>query len=257
MLYVAATTYIIQNEEKFFFEHQELEQNEAYNFGSPYLDLSIEVNKDLHLNAIWYTQESPQGVVLYFPDGDYLSMEYEITQNYFYSNGYSLLIPDYRGTGKSTSSYQNEEDIFEDALQWYKMAHSLADTTPLIICGREFGSGIAAQVGAHHEASLVLLENPYYSWNEIMLKEYFWWIPHTWFTQYQIPLWKYVRQSTNKIILVHASHNEDYPLENSHRLLEFLKPGDDLIELNSTRIDHQSSDYQKSMEKLGFTYQKN
>lgn len=255
MLYVAAASYILQNEEKFFFKHQELEKNATYDFGAPYLDLSIEVNKDLHLNAIWYTQESPKGVVLYFPDGDYLSTEYEITQNYFYSKGYSILIPDYRGTGKSTSAYQSEEDIYEDAQQWYKMAHSLADTIPLIICGREFGSGIAAQVGGEQTADLVWLENPYYSWNEIMLKKYFWWLPHTYFTQYRIPLWAFVRKSTQRIILVHATQNKKFPIENSHRLLEFLKPGDELIEIKSDQIDYRSAEFQKSMEKIGNTSQ--
>ena len=252
MLYLAAASYMLQNEEKFFFKHDQLEKDFTYVFTVPFEERFVQVNKELMLSALYFTQENSKGLVLYFPDGDYISTEYNPSANYFYSNGYSLLIPDYRGTGKTSSHFQNEKDIFEDALQWYKMAHRIADTTPLIICGKEFGSGIAAQVGGGYPADLLWLENPYYAWNEIMLKEYFWWLPHTWFTQYKIPLWEYIRKSNNRIVLVHSSKNKDFPINNSHRLLEYLKPGDDLIELDGEEIDDMDADFQKSMEKIGF-----
>lgn len=245
-------SYILRNEEKFFFEHEKLEESYEYGFKLPFQELQIRVNDELQLNALWFKQEKPKGLVLYFPDGEYQSNEFNPEQNYFYSKGYDLLIPDYRGNGKSTSKFQNEEDIYQDAMQWYKMADRLADSSDLIICGKEFGSGIAAQVGGDYPADLVLLINPYYSWNEIMLKKYFWWLPHSYFTQYKIPLWEFVRKSTNKIVLVHASKNKDYPLENSHRLLEFFKPGDELIELDTDLIDQHDEGFQKSMEKIGY-----
>lgn len=252
---MAAASYIFQNEEKFFYDHHELEQEFIYDFDIPFQELQINLNEEVQLHAIWFTRNNPKGLVLYFPDGDDQTSDFQANQNYCYTQGYSLLIPDYRGTGKSTSKYQKEEDIYEDAQQWYKMALRLADTGNMIISGRGFGTGIAAQLGGEQTADLIWLENPYYAWNEIMLKKYFWWLPHTYFTQYQIPLWTFVRKSTQRIILVHATQNKKFPIDNSHRLLEFLKPGDELIEIESDQIDYHSAPFQKSMEKIGNTSQ--
>lgn len=252
MLYVAAVSYIFENEEKFFFDHEELEQDYKYKFSVPFKEMNIDISQDVQLHALWFPQAESKGMILYFPDGKYQSEEYSPQNNYFYQNGYDLLIPAYRGNGKSNSTFQSEEDIYNDAQQWYKMAHSLADSNCLIIIGRDFGSGVAAYISGINPADLVILENPYFSWNTIMLKKYFWMLPHSYLTQYEIPLWEFLRKSSNRIILVHAIDSKFISVENSHRLLEYLKPGDDLIELDSKEINHQNPGFQKSMIKIGY-----
>lgn len=252
MLYLAATSYIFQNEDSFFFNHEELDQNYAYPFEVDFQELQVQINQDIQLHGLWFKQKQSKGLVLYFPNGDYQSEELDIRTNYFYQQGFDILIPEYRGNGKSTSKYQSEEDMYKDAEQWYKMAHSLADSNHLIIVGQEFGSGMAAYVGAKFPAELLILENPFYSWDVFMLRKYFWMLPHSYLTQYKIPLWEFVRKSTNKILLIHASESSFTAIENSHRLLQYLKPGDDLIEIEGENINYQHPDFQKSMEKIGY-----
>lgn len=252
MLYVAATSYIFQNEDSFFFNHDDLEQSYSYNFRQDFQEMEIQINQEIKLHALWFKQEQANGLVLYFPNGDYHSEDFDIQTNYYYQQGFDILIPEYRGNGKSTSEYQSEADMYKDAEQWYKMAQSLTDSNSLIIGGRELGSGMAAYIGGKLPAELVVLENPFYSWDALMLKKYFWMLPHSYLTQYKIPLWQYVRKSTNKMILIHASESSFTDIENSHRLLQYLKPGDDLIEVKGEDINYQNPDFQKNMEKLGF-----
>ncbi|NPD46255.1 MULTISPECIES: S9 family peptidase [unclassified Lentimicrobium] len=250
MLYIAATSYIFQNEDSFFFNHDQLEQNYIYDFKNNFQEMEININPEVSLHALWFKQEKAKGLLLYFPNGDYQSENFDIQSIYYYQMGFDVLIPEYRGNGKSTSYYQSEEDMYKDAQQWYKMAHSLADSSSLIIAGRDFGSGMAAYIGGEFPAELVILENPYYSWNALMLRKYFWMLPHSYLTQFKIPLWEFVRKSTNKTLLIHASESSFTDIENSHRLLQFLKSGDDLIELKGENIDYNHPDFQKIMEKI-------
>lgn len=252
MLYIAATSYIFQNEDSFFFNHEELEQNYSYPFDIAFQEMRIQINEEVNLHGLWFKQKQSKGLVLYFPNGEYQSEAFDIQSNYFFQKGFDVLIPEYRGNGKSSSNYQTEEDMYKDASQWYKMAHSLADSNSLIIGGREFGSGMAAYIGGQYPAELIILENPFYSWDALMLRKYFWMLPHSYLTQFKIPLWEFVRKSTNRTILMHASESSFTDIENSHRLLQFLKPGDNLIEIAGESIDYNHPDFQKSMGKIGF-----
>lgn len=231
-IYVAAISYIFKNEERFFFQHNKKPADSSYSFQEEYKEKNIKINEDVHLHALLFSKAKSKGIVLYFPAGSFNFNHFEARNNVFYQNGYSLLIPDYRGTGKSNSLYTHESDIYQDAQQWYKMAKRMADSSQLIIIGEEFGTGPAAWIGGEFLADLVVLKSPYYSWNEIMLKKYFWWTPHTYFSQYKIPVWEFIRKSTNRIILIHSTNSKFIKYDNSLRLLEFLKPGDELISLD-------------------------
>ena len=65
-----------------------------------------------------------------------------------------------------------------------------------------------------------------------------------------------MRKSTNKILLIHATEANFTKIDHSHRLLQYLKPGDQLIEIEGGDIDYQNLEFQKNMEKLGFSSQK-
>jgi len=248
-IYVAAASYIFQNEEKFFFDHEKIEASTSYSFKVPFKEMSIPVNKEVELHAILFTHSDPAGLVLLFPSGEYQPLQYDPRDFFLYRMGYNLLIPDYRGTAKSNAQYGCEEEIYKDAHQWYLMSRRLADSNKLIVYGQDFGAGQAAWIGGEQHLDLVILENPFYSWDKLMLKKYFWWLPHSYFTHFHIPLWKFLRKSTNKTILVHAIDNQFVKYENSQRLLEFIKPGDKLITTEGKQLNQNSRDFQNELEK--------
>ena len=248
VLYIAISSYIFTNEEKFFFQHHEIAPTASYTFNESYKELQIPINHEINLHGLLFSQHPQKGLVLLFPSGEYDAMNYQLNQNYLYQQGYSLLIPDYRATGKSTSVYRSDKDIYDDAKQWFKMARSMADTSRLIVYGQDFGSGMAAWVAGEFPVDLLILENPYFSWQELMLKKYFWWLPHTWFSQYEIPLWEFLRKSTNKILIFSASENSFVKQEVSMRLIEYLKPGDQFISIEGEYSIQESKKYQSEIQ---------
>ena len=243
MIYVAAASYIFQNEDKFFFKHQELSSDFQYTLNTDFQELNIPLNKDAHLHALWLQHNNKKGMILYFPDGNYESGQLSNSQKFYFQLGYDLIIPDYRGNGKSTGKYHLEEDIYQDAQQWMKMTLSIADSLPVVLVGQEFGSGIAAKVAKSSQAKLLILEKPYRAWNEVMLRKYFWWLPHTYFTQYKIPTWKFIRATSIPIVLIHSTDSKNIKFKNSEILLQYFKPGDILISPQGETIDYQSKEF--------------
>jgi len=243
MIYVAAASYIFRNEDNFFYKHEELSSDFHYSLEMNFQELNIPLNNETQLHALWLKHESKNGVILHFPNSDYESGKINESQRFYYQLGYDLIIPDYRGNGKSTGKYDSEEDIYTDAQQWMKMALSIADSLPVGLVGQEFGSGIAAEVAQSNQAQILILEKPYRTWNEVMLRKYFWWLPHTYFTQYKIPNWKFIRAVSIPIVLIHPTDSKNIKFKNSELLLEYFKPGDVLISLEGEEIDYQSKEF--------------
>ncbi|OYT17857.1 MAG: hypothetical protein B7C24_00305 [Bacteroidetes bacterium 4572_77] len=247
-IYVAAASYIFTNEEKFFFSHNKIEATEIFSFQETFQELQIPLNKETQLHGLLFPQENAKGLVLLFPSGDYNALDFKVEDLYLYQQSYSILIPSYRSSGKSTGVYLEEKDLYNDAQQWFKMAKSIADSSSLIIYGQGFGDGMAAWVAGSNEVDLLILEEPYYTWKEQMLNKYFWWLPHTWFSQYEIPLWQFLRKSTSPILIFSAIDSDFVKKERSLQLLEFLKPGDKYIDMEGESIDQEALNYQKEVE---------
>jgi len=250
LLYVAAASYIFKNETRFFYSQDQISENKTYELDFPFEELWIPFNSEMKIHALWVKKPDRRGVVLYFPGSNYTSGELNESQKFYYQLGYDLIIPDYRNTGKSTGKYQIEEDIYSDAQQWLKMANSLSDSLAVILVGQDFGSGIAAQSYPGNKADLLILEEPYYSWNQIMLRKYFWWLPHSYFTQFEIPVWQFIRASSNPVVLIHPTQSKEIKYRNSEILLEYLKPGDLILSLENDHIDYQSKEFLNKFEKV-------
>lgn len=250
MLYVGIASYILKNESQFFYSQEELDADYQYDLKQNFQELKIPINDQLELHGIWLKNEVNRGYLLYFPGSDYLSGELNESQKFYFSLGYHLIIPDYRGSGKSSGKYRLEEELYQDAAQWLKLTSSLADSIPVLMAGQDFGSGIAAQAYQNSVAQLLILEKPYFAWNNVMLRKYFWWLPHTYFTSFKIPTWEYIRACSHPIVLIHPTESEDIKFKNSELLLDFLKPGDRLITLTGKEIDHHSTAFLDQFEKV-------
>lgn len=250
MLYVAAASYIIQNEARFFYKQDKIDTDYQYNLHPDFKELNIPINQKINLHGLLLKNKNKKALILYFSGSDYISGQINKSQEFYFKLGYDVLIPEYRSSGKSTGKYQTEEDLYSDAKQWMKMANSLSDSLPIILVGQDFGCGLAAHVHTYNQSDLLILEEPYLAWNDIMLRKYFWWLPHTWFTNYRIHTGKFIRVSSKPIVLIHPSESKNILYKNSELLLEYIKPGDVLITLDGEEIDYESKEFLNKFAKI-------
>lgn len=84
--------------------------------------------------------------------------------NTFRALGCAVLLPEYRGYGRSAGS-PGEEAIVEDACRFYDWAAAQPGIDPerVVLFGRSVGGGVAAQLAARRRCAAVILESTFTS----------------------------------------------------------------------------------------------
>lgn len=80
------------------------------------------------------------------------------------ARGYAVLLPEYRGYGRSTGS-PCQRDLVADAVRFYDTLSSRPDIDPthIVIHGRSLGAAVAAQLAAQRPAAALILESAFTS----------------------------------------------------------------------------------------------
>lgn len=215
-------------QEKLLFHPEPL--NPEFKFDLPYTsEVFIDV-PHAKLHALYLHQPAAQskGIVL-FLHGNAGNLETWFTHTDFWlSTGYDVLMPDYRGFGKSTGKIENEAQLNEDVEQaWNYVAHNYKDKKK-VIYGRSLGTGLAAKLGTQTPADLVVLVSPYTSMTA-MAREYYPWVP-SFILRYPLKTDQLLPQINTKILLLHGTSDRLIDSEHSKRLVT-LNPKARLVEI--------------------------
>lgn len=221
-LYVLLVQQFFQNESRFIISSPKYTNETPYVFKSDFQELNLKINKEIVLHGVWFKQQNPKGLILFFPDSDIDFRLLDIHKNLYYQNGYDVLFSAYRGTAKSKGKLTNEDDLFSDAQNWYNFAKSQFSSDDIILAGDRFGATIAAQLAGKNSIKTTILENPYYSYSKYKSRTKFWWLPYSYFTSFKLNTTVYVRRIASEIILIldQEKKNQD------DCLTHFLKSSD-------------------------------
>jgi fermentation-respiration switch protein FrsA (DUF1100 family) len=124
---------------------------------------------------------------------------------------------DYRGFGKSRG-HRSERVLYSDAQRIYDWLTEHYQGTEIILYGRSFGSGIAAQVASRNKAKLLILDSPYYSFT-YQIRRFAGFLPLKWILKYHMPTYKYLSDIQYPVYILHG--DKDYLI--SFRQSEMLK----------------------------------
>lgn len=217
VLIILAYIFVYVKQERFFFNPKTLEKNYTYTFNQPFKEINIPVAEGVNLNALLFKADSvSKGVILYFHGNAGAIHEWGERAHLYTENNFDILFVDYRGYGKSDSFYKSEDELYNDAQKVYDYLKTLYDEKNIIVLGFSLGTGFAAYTAAKNNPKLLILEAPYYAWNQfissiapfpkIMIN-------------YEIPSYKFLADVKCPIRIFHGS--KDFlitPEENSKRL---------------------------------------
>lgn len=204
-------------QERFFFNPKTLDKNYQYSFDQPFEEININVDKDVSLNALLFRTDSiAKGVILYFHGNAGAIHEWGERAPLYTENNYDILFVDYRGYGKSDSFYSKESQLYNDAQKIYDYVKTRYDEKDIIVLGFSLGTGFASYTAAKNNPKLLILEAPYYAWNEFIASMAP--VPES-LINYEIPSYKFLKEVKCPIQVYHGSR--DFlikPEENSKRL---------------------------------------
>ena len=217
-LVIGTTLYFLQ--EKILFQSVKLSADHVFDFSTPFKEINLAITEEKNINIIQFTVPDSvcKGVVLYFHGNRRNIERYAPYASNFTKNNYEVWMIDYPGYGKSTGE-RSEDILYNDALEFYKIARARFGKDSIIIYGRSLGTGIASHLASVRDCRQLILEAPYYS-IDALFSHYAFIYPVSWMSKYHFPTYKNFEKIDAPITIFHGTDDEIIPFSQSEMLME-------------------------------------
>lgn len=228
LLYVASSIGFYLLQDSIIFQPSYLPKEYTFKFEQPYNEYFINTNDGQSLNVLLFkTQQPSKGLILYFHgNADDLQRwgKYSVD---FTSLGYDVLMPDYRGYGKSTGK-PSELDFYNDAEVVLEWCSKNLTYNRLIIYGRSLGSAVASNLASKVNPDLLILETPFDDLHGVVyppIKPLLWFLPlHSIF-----PNNVFLQQVSCRKVIFHGTDDWVVPFSSALRLKRLLSEHDQFV----------------------------
>lgn len=220
LLYAAAVLFLYSAQERMIMHPKPLPNDYQFSFmhGYQFSELFIPVQGDIVLNVLHFKPKTPsKGLVLYFHGNTGEVDVWGEEAVHFLDRGYEVLMPDFRGYGKSTGKVKQEQDLIDDAEATYLYAIDHFADKDIYFYGRSLGSGIAAQLARKYTPKAVLLETPYNSMFEVV-KHHVPYAPVSLILKYRLHTDKVLTQVECPVYAIHGTYDQTIPYNLAEKL---------------------------------------
>ena len=132
--------------------------------GLAYEEVALTTEDGVTLAAWYVSHERSKGTVLFF-HGNAGNISHRLhTLKLLNSLGYSVLIPDYRGYGRSTGT-PSETGLYRDAdAAWRYLVETKAEqANGIALLGRSLGGAVAVELASRHAPAALVVESTFTS----------------------------------------------------------------------------------------------
>ena len=269
VVYVAVLASLYFFQERLIFFPSKLEPNYDFSFDRPFEEIRLDAN-GTRISGLKFLAQSRDGKQIYGDarDGNGKRKAKNGAATFFHGNagnlqgwggyarfftelGYDFYLFDYRGYGKSGGEIGSQEQLYADADAMMQAVLREYDAGEVAAVGYSVGSGLAARAAQKYGAKQLVFIAPYFSLEELA-REKMPFVPK-FLIKYKIPTFEFVGGFSGPVTIFHGEHDELIGVDNSRRLLKFLKPGDKIYELNAGHNDilGLSELWEKLAQKLG------
>ena len=228
-LYLALLAWIYFRQESLLFHPQALPADHRFLPGEPDVrERRVEV-PGASLSVLELRLPQPKGVV-FFLHGNAGNLDSWFTDTRFYREaGYDLVMPDYRGYGKSTGKIESEAQLRADVKAVWDTVAARYRGKAVVVYGRSIGTGLAAGLAREIGASLTVLVSPYCDMASLA-GEHFPWLPTSLLLRYPLRTCDDAAALRTPLLLVHGGRDTVIPPRHSEHILE-RAPGAELLRI--------------------------
>lgn len=216
LAYLAVCAFYWLFQEKFIFVRFPLPERYRFSFTLPYTELWLERPDGAKLHALHFTLEKPAGAVLYLHGNTGSLRRWGKRAPRFTTLRHAVLMPDYRGYGKSSGKL-SEEALHADALAWYDHLAGIYGEDRIVVYGRSLGTGMAVPIAAKRNPHALVLESPFANFVDVA-RHYLSILPYRWLLRYFFRNDQAIQQVKCPVYIFHGKRDPLVPYSSALRL---------------------------------------
>jgi uncharacterized protein len=227
---ILGCSFFYVRQESMIFYPDVLPSDFKYTFPCRFDELMLDAD-GAKLNALHFRVDQSKGVILYFHGNAGSLRDWGDIAMDFTRRGYDVLIPDYRGYGKSSGKIKSEEMLHQDAAVAFKYIQNHYPENQVVIYGRSIGSGVAVYLAKSSKPRMLILEAPFFSLRDLSRYHYPFMPVFLLDVLLKYPmrsdLW--ISEVTCPVFLFHGKKDDIVPYDSSERLLKLIRNNGKLI----------------------------
>lgn len=216
LVYLGVSLFYWALQEKFIFVRFPLPQQYRFNFRQPFEELWLDRPDGARLHALHFTVQDPQGAVLYLHGNTGSLRRWGKRASRFTTARHAVLMPDYRGYGKSTGKL-SEAALHADALAWYDRLAAQYGAEHVVVYGRSLGTGMAVPVAAARTPRALVLESPYANFLDVA-RHYLAILPYRLLLRYRFRSDRAIKGVKCPVYIFHGKRDPLVPYSSALRL---------------------------------------
>ena len=229
VLYVVGCSVLYVIQDDIIFRPQAIPSGTQFRFGE---EVSIPVDEDVNLHALYHKGADAKGVVLYLHGNRGNAKRSQRQAEMFTGYGYNVLLLDYRGYGKSGGEISSIDQLYSDVQKAYDYLKRDFDESKIILAGYSLGTGMASYLAAHNQPQRLIMIAPYVSIADLK-NRIFPLIPN-FLIKYPLNNNKHLEEITCPVDLLHGTEDEVIPYNSSEVLTKAYPSKTRLITLSNT-----------------------
>ncbi|MGD1840693.1 MAG: alpha/beta hydrolase [Thermonemataceae bacterium] len=203
-------------QEKLLFFPTKLPASYTFQFEEDFEEISIQVEKEIHLNALLFKAIQSKGVILFLHGNAGAINTWGFGAPLYLQHQYDVLYVDYRGYGKSEGNIQSEQQLISDIQKVYDRLKERYSENTIIVSGTSIGTGIATQIAAANHPKLLLLNAPYYSLKKLIQEKTK--VLPSFIIRYSLATHQYINKVECPIYLFHGQSDQLIPVHHAKEL---------------------------------------
>ena len=208
-------------QEKMIFLPRPLASDHEYTFSETFEEFDLKASDGAILNALYFPVKDAKGLILYYHGNAGNLDRWGRIVSDFPPLGYSVVVMDYRGYGKSQGK-RSEASLRQDALLFYDHARSLGyDNEDIIVYGRSLGASLATYVASKNIPSQLILETPFYNLADVA-QHRFPFLPVKKLLKYRFPSDQFIQQVNCPITIFHGTQDQVVPIDSGKKLYQAI-----------------------------------
>ena len=224
--------------------------------GLAWSPVTLETEDGLALDAWWLPHERPRASLL-FLHGNAGNISHRLDSLVqFHRLGFSVLILDYRGYGRSEGR-PSEAGLALDAEAGWRWLREEADQAPeaIVLFGRSLGAAVAAELAEGREAlgerpAAVILESPFRSVPALAQRVYPF-LPARWLARFSHDTERHVRGVEAPLLVIHSRDDEIIPFAEGEAVYRAAREPKRLLEIrggHNTGFLESEPDYSEGID---------